>query len=130
MLTRCALLLTLAGLATAAQADAQLAGGHYSGAIKFLRLVLQSAALGLAAWLAVKGDITPGSIIAASVLLSRAVAPVELVVGVWPSLVQAVASWKTLTDLFAGTAFYTAPEILTSTVGRRSLLIVVVDCCC
>ncbi|MFN7618548.1 MAG: type I secretion system permease/ATPase [bacterium] len=91
-------------LATAAQADAQLAGGHYSGAIKFLRLVLQSAALGLAAWLAVKGDITPGSIIAASVLLSRAVAPVELVVGVWPSLVQAVASWKTLTDLFAGTA--------------------------
>ena len=55
-------------LATAAQADAQLAGGHYSGAIKFLRLVLQSAALGLAAWLAVKGDITPGSIIAASVL--------------------------------------------------------------
>jgi len=91
-------------LATAAQADAQLTGGHYSGAIKFLRLVMQSAALGLAAWLAVKGEITPGSIIAASVLLSRAVAPIELLVGVWPSLVQAVASWKTLTDLFAGTA--------------------------
>lgn len=91
-------------LATAAAADAQLAGGHYSGAIKFLRLVMQSAALGLAAYLAVKGEITPGSIIAASVLLSRAVAPIELLVGVWPSLVQAVASWKTLTDLFAGTA--------------------------
>ena len=90
--------------ATAAQADAQLAGGHYSGAIKFLRLVMQSAALGLAAYLAVKGEITPGSIIAASVLLSRAVAPIELLVGVWPSLVQAIASWKTLTDLFAGTA--------------------------
>lgn len=91
-------------LATAAHADAQLAGGHYSGAIKFLRLVMQSAALGLAAWLAVKGEITPGSIIAASVLLSRAVAPIELLVGVWPSLVQAIASWKTLTDLFAHTA--------------------------
>lgn len=91
-------------LATAAQADAQLAGGHYSGAIKFLRLVMQSAALGLAAYLAVKSEITPGSIIAASVLLSRAVAPIELLVGVWPSLVQAVASWKTLTDLFAHTA--------------------------
>lgn len=90
--------------ATAAHADAQLAGGRYSGAIKFLRLVMQSAALGLAAYLAVKGAITPGSIIAASVLLSRAVAPIELLVGVWPSLVQAVASWKTLTDLFAGTA--------------------------
>lgn len=90
--------------ATAAQADAQLAGGHYSGAIKFLRLVMQSAALGLAAFLAVRNEISPGSIIAASVLLSRAVAPIELLVGVWPSLVQAVASWKTLTDLFAGTA--------------------------
>lgn len=91
-------------LATAAQADAQLAGGQYSGAIKFLRLVMQSAALGLAAYLAVKSEITPGSIIAASVLLSRAVAPIELLVGVWPSLVQAVTSWKTLTDLFASTA--------------------------
>lgn len=90
--------------ATAAQADAQLAGGRYSGAIKFLRLVLQSAALGLAAYLAVKSEISPGSIIASSVLLSRAVAPIELLVGVWPTLVQAVSSWKTLTDLFANTA--------------------------
>ncbi len=91
-------------LATAAQADAQLTGGQYSGAIKFLRLVLQSGALGLAAYLAVKSEISPGSIIAASVLLSRAVAPIELLVGVWPNLVQAVASWRTLTDLFASTA--------------------------
>lgn len=90
--------------ATAAQADAQLAGGRYSGAIKFFRLLMQSAALGLAAYLATQGEISPGSIIASSVLLSRAVAPVELLVGVWPTLVQAVASWKTLTDLFASTA--------------------------
>ena len=41
--------------ATAAQADAQLAGGRYSGAIKFLRLVMQSAALGLAGSLAMAG---------------------------------------------------------------------------
>ena len=91
-------------LATAAQADAQLAGGRYSGAIKFLRLVLQSAALGLAAYLAVKSEISPGAIIASSVLLSRAVAPIELLVGVWPTLVQAVSSWNALTELFASTA--------------------------
>ncbi|WP_349312109.1 hypothetical protein [Brevundimonas subvibrioides] len=66
-------------------ADAQLSGGRYSSAIKFLRLVMQSASLGLAAYLAVKGQISPGSIIAASVLLSRAVAPIELLVGAWPS---------------------------------------------
>ncbi len=90
--------------AVAQQADAQLTGGKYSGAIKFVRLVLQSAALGLAAYLVVKGEMSPGSIIAASVLLSRAVAPVELLVGAWPGLVQARTSWNTLTDLFAQTA--------------------------
>ena len=90
--------------ATGAQADAQLTGGEYSGAIKFLRLVMQSGALGLAALLAVRGEISPGSIIASSVLLSRAVAPIELLVGVWPTLIQAGTSWKTLTDLFASTA--------------------------
>ncbi|MBU1383836.1 MAG: type I secretion system permease/ATPase [Alphaproteobacteria bacterium] len=92
------------GRATAAQADAQLAGGRYSGAIKFLRLVLQSAALGLAAWLAVNNEISVGAIIASSVLLSRAVAPIEMLVGVWPGLVQGVTSWNTLTELFASTA--------------------------
>lgn len=86
------------------QAEAQLTGGRYTGAIKFLRLFLQSASLGLAAWLAVTGDLSPGSIIAASVLLTRAVAPIELLVGAWPSLVAARAGWTTLIDLFSGTA--------------------------
>lgn len=91
-------------LATGQHADAQLTGGKYTGAIKFLRLFLQSASLGLAAYLAVKGQISPGAIIAASVLLSRAVAPIELLVGAWPSLVQGWSSWKLLNDLFAETA--------------------------
>ncbi len=84
--------------------DAQLNGGKYSGLIKFLRLVMQSASLGLAAYLAVKGQISAGSIIAASVLLSRAVAPIELLVGAWPGLNQARASWKVLVELFISTA--------------------------
>ena len=90
--------------ATAAQADAQLTGGRYSSAIKFLRLAMQSGSLGLAGYLAVRGEISPGAIIASSVLLSRAVAPIELLVGVWPTLVQAGTSWKAMTDLFASTA--------------------------
>jgi len=89
--------------ATAAQADAQLTGGRYSSGIKFLRLVLQSGALGLGAYLAVRGKISSGAIIASSVLLSRAVAPIEQLVGGWPSLVQGVSSWKVMTDLFAAT---------------------------
>lgn len=90
--------------ATEQHADAQFTGGKYTGAIKFLRLTLQSLSLGLGAYLAVQGEISPGAIIATSVLLSRAVAPIELLVGAWPSLVQAKASWATLVDLFADTA--------------------------
>lgn len=90
--------------ATGQHADAQLTGGKYTGTIKFVRLFLQSASLGLAAFLAVRGAISPGAIIAASVLLSRAVAPVELLVGAWPGLVQGWTSWKQLNELFAETA--------------------------
>lgn len=103
-------------------ADAQLTGGGYSGAIKFVRLVLQSAALGLAALLAVRGEISAGAIIASSVLLSRAVAPIELLVGAWPQLVQARASWKTLTDLFVQTAAQErARTALPAPAGRVAL---------
>lgn len=89
--------------ATSAQSDAQFTGGRYAGAIKFLRLVLQSLALGLGGYLAVNQQISAGAIIAASVLLSRAVQPIEQLVGAWPALVQAKASWKSLTELYEGT---------------------------
>jgi len=91
-------------VATARQVEAQFTGGRYTGIIKFLRLMLQSASLGLAALLTVQGHISAGSIIAASVLLTRAVQPIEQMVGAWPTLVQAKASWKTLIELFAATA--------------------------
>ncbi|MDZ4364811.1 type I secretion system permease/ATPase [Brevundimonas sp.] len=108
--------------ATDQQADAQLTGGKYTGAIKFLRLVLQSLSLGLAALLAVNGEISPGAIIAASVLLSRAVAPIELLVGSWAGLVQAKTSWGVLTDLFAGTAEVERPRtLLPAPAGRLNV---------
>lgn len=91
-------------IASARQVEAQFTGGRYTGIIKFLRLMLQSASLGLAALLTVQGHISAGSIIAASVLLTRAVQPIEQMVGAWPTLVQAKASWKALVDLFAATA--------------------------
>jgi ATP-binding cassette subfamily C protein len=104
------------------QADAQFTGGRYTGAIKFLRLLLQSLSLGAAAWLAVEGQLSPGAIIAASVLLTRAVAPIELLVGAWPSLVAARTGWNTLTDLFEGTADVDRPvTALPAPAGRLAL---------
>lgn len=103
-------------------ADAQITGGKYSGIIKFLRLAMQSLSLGLAAFLAVKGQISPGSIIAASVLLSRAVAPIELLVGVWPSLTQARTSWRAIIHLFVETADAQRPRTtLPNPVGLLQL---------
>lgn len=90
-------------VAVAAQAGTQFVGGAYSGTIKFLRLLLQSLSLGLGAWLAVEGQISAGAIIAASVLLSRAVQPIELLVGAWTGIVQARTSWHNLIELFANT---------------------------
>jgi ATP-binding cassette subfamily C protein len=89
------------GLALSARA--QFTGGQFAAATKFMRLFLQSAALGLGAWLAVERQISAGAIIAASVLLSRAVQPIELVVGAWNGIVQARTAWAGLVDLFAST---------------------------
>lgn len=101
---------------------AQFAGGGYAGLIKFVRLFLQSAALGLSAVLVVQGRMSPGAIIASSVLLSRAVAPIELLVSGWPALVQARASWRTLEDLLARTDRQDRPRTaLPAPAGRLSL---------
>jgi ATP-binding cassette subfamily C protein len=91
--------LTERGKATQLQAEAQFAGGGYSGMIKFLRLVLQSLALGVGAWLAVERQISAGAIIAASVLLSRALQPIEQIVGAWGGIVAARAAFATVKEL-------------------------------
>ena len=82
-------------------ADAQFTGGRYSALSRFLRLFVQSAALGLGALLAIAGYISMGSIIAASILLSRALQPVESVIGGWPMISGAHAALRRLTDVMA-----------------------------
>ncbi|KRP71169.1 type I secretion system permease/ATPase [Pseudomonas paralactis] len=50
---------------------------------KGVRLALQSLVLGLGAWLAVNGDITPGMMIAGSILMGRVLSPIDQLIGVW-----------------------------------------------
>ena len=83
-------------------ADAQFTGSRYSAASRFLRLFVQSAALGLGALLAIAGYISAGAIIAASILLGRALQPVEAVIGGWPTLISAHAALRRLADIMAG----------------------------
>ncbi len=85
-------------------ASAQFIGGRYTSTAKFLRLFLQSFALGVGAWLAVERQISVGAIIAASVLLSRALQPIELLVGSWRQIGQARDAIANLKPLFEQTA--------------------------
>lgn len=75
-----------------AQMEAAMTSANFTALTKFLRLFLQSAALGLGAYLAVQEQITGGAIIAVTILTARAFAPVEQVVGGWRQLTQAFES--------------------------------------
>jgi ATP-binding cassette subfamily C exporter for protease/lipase len=55
---------------------------------------MQSLALGYGALLAIKGEITPGMMIAGSILVGRALAPVEVLIANWKQLVSARAAYQ------------------------------------
>lgn len=68
----------------------------FSSFTKTTRFLLQSAVLGLGAFLAIRGELSPGSMIAASIILTRALAPVEQVIGQWRNFVSARLAMKQL----------------------------------
>ncbi|WP_340117784.1 type I secretion system permease/ATPase [Pelagibius sp. 7325] len=78
--------------ALAAQAKASDRGGILTAGAKFVRPVLQVAILGTGAYLALQQEITPGVMIAASIMMGRALAPVEGAIGNWRSFVLARAA--------------------------------------
>ena len=73
----------------------------FIGTSRGLRLFLQSAALALGAWLALNNEITPGMIIAVSIVTARALAPVEQAIGHWRAFVAARQSWTRLSAQMA-----------------------------
>lgn len=100
----------LAGVTT------QKSGLTYSALIKFTRMFMQSLALGMGAVLAINGMISAGTIIAASVLLSRALQPIEQLVGSWGQIQASRQALDTLGRLLEGTEqpreFHPLPEPL------------------
>ena len=65
-------------------------GGMVSGVARSARLMIQAGVMGLGALLVLKGELTSGGMIASSILLSRALAPIEQMLAGWRSLVQAL----------------------------------------
>ncbi len=91
------------------------------GLSKVLRMILQSAVLGLGAYLTIMGEFTAGSIIAASVASARALAPVDLAISQWKGVVAARRSYARLTETL--TALDQAPPQVTLPAPTRDLKI-------
>lgn len=75
--------------------------GTFSTMTKTLRMLLQSAMLGLGAYLVLQGELTPGAMIAGSILMGRALAPIELLIGQWALVQRARKGWDNLSQLLS-----------------------------
>lgn len=84
------------------QARASDWAGLIMSTTKFIRQSLQIFILGAGAWLAIHGEISPGMMIAASIMMGRALAPVEQSVGQWKAFMGARNAWARLEALFNG----------------------------
>jgi ATP-binding cassette subfamily C protein EexD len=82
-----------------AQHDASARAGMISAISKTYRLTSQSLILGLGAYLALRREISPGMIIAGSILLGRALAPIDQLIGSWRSLDTARDAYRRLREL-------------------------------
>jgi ATP-binding cassette, subfamily C, bacterial len=98
--------------ALAAQLHSSDRVGSFATASKSFRFFLQSAMLGLGAYLVIHGQMTAGAMIAASILLGRALAPIEQAIGGWPMVLRARHGWSSVKALLAAAPETTLPTEL------------------
>ncbi|NOR60952.1 MAG: ATP-binding cassette domain-containing protein [Rhodobacteraceae bacterium] len=75
--------------------------GGFTAFSKSFRFFLQSAMLALGAYLTLLGEVTGGAMIASSIMLGRALAPVEQIIGQWPLVLRMKQGWKSLEALLS-----------------------------
>ena len=93
--------------------------GRFSVLTKTFRLFLQSAMLGLAAWLVLRGELSAGAMIASSILMGRALQPVEQAVGQWATVTRARQARARLADLLT----HTPPAAARTTLPRPNAVL-------
>ncbi len=81
------------------QSSASKKAGMWAGITKSFRLIVQSLLLGLGAFLALNQQISPGMMIAGSLLLGRALGPIDMLVGSWKGFSLARAQYERLQEL-------------------------------
>jgi ATP-binding cassette subfamily C protein len=82
-----------------AQAKASDRGAALSSLIRFLRLAMQSLMLGAGAYLVIDRIVTPGTMFAGTILLARALMPIEQAVGAWRQFVSARSAYRRVNQL-------------------------------
>lgn len=73
--------------------------GVYTSLSKILRMIFQSLILGLGAWYVVQNEMSPGMMIAGSILMGRALAPMDLMISSWGGFNNARAAYQRLNQL-------------------------------
>jgi PrtD family type I secretion system ABC transporter len=85
---------------------------------KALRQIVQVGILGLGAWLVLIGELTPGGMIAGSILLGRALAPIDQAISAWRTFMTVRLAWRRLDKLLADTPTEPPPLPLPKPEGR------------
>lgn len=81
------------------QAQASDRAGFWTNLSKMLRMLFQSLILGLGAYLAIHNEITPGTLIAGSILMGRALAPIDQLIASWRQFTAARQAYRRLQSL-------------------------------
>lgn len=103
------------------QNDASQTAASIGAATKFVRTLMQSGILGLAAYLVLKNQLSPGVMIAATILLGKATSPVETIIGSWRIWKGAVGAHERLNLLFQDYPEQSIGMSLEKPVGRLAL---------
>ncbi len=104
------------------QSLASVRSGTVSGLTKFVRQFLQSVMLGAGAWLVLEGQgFTAGMMIAGTIILGKALAPIEHVIGSWKGLLEARSAYARLDRFIKGLAKEEVHMELPPPVGQLSL---------
>lgn len=87
--------------ATAATLESTDRNASFLSFSKTFRLFLQSAMLAVGAWLVLRQELTSGAMVASSILMGRALAPVEQVIGQWAMVQRSSEAWSRISSLLA-----------------------------
>ncbi|MFB9887877.1 type I secretion system permease/ATPase [Balneatrix alpica] len=81
------------------QSNASMQASLMTNISKVFRMIMQSATLGVGAYLVLENQMSPGMMIAGSILLSRALSPIDLLVGSWKGFINAKGQYDRLNEI-------------------------------